>query len=206
MNSRSVVSVKAQYLALILAVYFGLTTSVTAAPPNKQQAVPDFTKGDSIPENAKHDWNLGPTGLRGWIYCDKLVTKDARQIRVTSVAEGSPADGSMAVGDVILGVAGQAFSFDPRTEMGRAITTAESDTSDGKLRLTRWRSGVTEEVEIVLPVLGSFSTTAPYQCSKSRHIFENGLKALAHRMSEPDYVQSEDAIPRSLNALALLAS
>lgn len=197
---------KPHYIALTLTVCLALISNANAAPPNKLQTIPDFTKGDTIPENAKHDWNLGPTGLRGWMYCDKLVTKDARQIRVTSVAEGSPAAGTIVVGDVILGVAGQAFSYDPRTELGRAITTAETEAGGGKLRLTRWRSGVTDEVEIVLPVLGSFSTTAPYQCTKSRQILENGLSALANRMSDPDYEQSEDAIPRSLNALALLAS
>ena len=26
---------------------------------------PDFTKGDAIPAKAKHDWNMGPTELRG---------------------------------------------------------------------------------------------------------------------------------------------
>ena len=191
---------------LLLIAVFGASDCLIAAPPDNLQAIPDFTKGDSIPENAKHDWNLGPTGLRGWMYCDKLVTTDARQIRVTSVAEGSPADGILAVGDIILGVAGQAFSYDPRTEFGRAITIAETETGGGKLRLTRWRNGVTEEVEIVLPVLGSFGATAPYQCTKSQRILERGLKALADRMSEPDYAQSEDAIPRALNALALLAS
>jgi hypothetical protein len=45
----------------------------------------DFTRGDSIPKDAPHDWNLGPTGLRGWMYCDKLVTTDARQIAITAV-------------------------------------------------------------------------------------------------------------------------
>lgn len=197
---------KPHYIALTLTVCLALTSNANAAPPNKLQTIPDFTKGDTIPENAKHDWNLGPTGLRGWMYCDKLVTKDARQIRVTSVAEGSPAAGTIVVGDVILGVAGQAFSYDPRTELGRAITTAETEAGGGKLRLTRWRSGVTDEVEIVLPVLGSFSTTAPYQCTKSQRILERGLNSLVNRMSDPDYEQSEDAIPRSLNALALLAS
>ena len=33
----------------------------------------------------------------------------------------------MAVGDVILGVGGKAFSVDPRTEMGQALTAAESE-------------------------------------------------------------------------------
>ena len=31
-----------------------------------QQAIPDFTKGDQPGE--AHDWTLGPTGARGWIY------------------------------------------------------------------------------------------------------------------------------------------
>jgi hypothetical protein len=73
----------------------------------------DFTRGDSIPKDAPHDWNLGPTGLRGWMYCDKLVTTDARQIAITAVDPGSPADGLLAVGDVLLGAGGKAFAFDP---------------------------------------------------------------------------------------------
>ncbi|MSU36897.1 MAG: hypothetical protein EXS36_17730 [Pedosphaera sp.] len=47
----------------------------------KSTNVPDFTQGEKIPEGAKHDWNLGATGLRGWIYCDKMVTSDARADR-----------------------------------------------------------------------------------------------------------------------------
>lgn len=51
-----------------------------AAEPPSAMSIPDFTKGDRIPEGASHDWNLGATGARGWIFCDKLVTSDARQI------------------------------------------------------------------------------------------------------------------------------
>lgn len=89
--------------------------------------MPDFTKGDTIPKEAPKDWNLGPTGLRGWMFTDKLVTTDARQISITKVDAGSPADGVIAVGDVLLGVGGKPFSYDPRTEMGKAITVAESE-------------------------------------------------------------------------------
>ncbi|MEY4566825.1 MAG: hypothetical protein RLY14_1795 [Planctomycetota bacterium] len=176
-----------------------------AAPDEKQLVIPDLTKGDKIPAEAKHDWNLGPTGLRGWMFCDKLVTTDARQIAITQVDKGSPADGSITVGDVILGVGGQAFSYDPRTEFGKAITAAESEKGGGKLLLSRWREGKVEEVELRLPVLGSFSSTAPYDCPKSERVLQQGLKVLATRMTEPDYAATEDAIPRSLNALALLA-
>lgn len=89
------------------------------AAPKTALRVPDFTKGDAIPAEAKHDWNLGATGLRGWMFFDRMVTTDARQISITKVEKGSPADGKVAVGDVILGVNGKAFAKDPRTEWGR---------------------------------------------------------------------------------------
>ncbi len=172
----------------------------------KSTNVPDFTKGDAIPAQAKHDWNLGATGLRGWIYCDKMVTSDARQIAITKVEKGSPADGVLAVGDVILGVGGTPFSYDPRTEMGKALTLAESEAGDGNLSLTRWRAGSSAEVVVKLSVLGTYSATAPYNCPKSKRILEQGCKDLAKRMADPSYAKQLDPIPRSLNALALLAS
>ena len=170
----------------------------------KKMAMPYFTKGDAIPEGASHDWTLGATGARGWMYSDKLVTADARQIRITKVAKGSPADGILAVGDVILGVGGKPFSYDPRTEMGKALTEAEKEGSRGALSLIRWRGGKTETVVVKLPVLGTYSATAPYDCPKSKRILEQGCKALAKRVADPSYRQNP--ITRSLNALALLAS
>lgn len=176
-----------------------------AAPP---LAIPDLTKGDVIPANATHDWNLGPTGARGWMFCDRMVTTDARQIAITQVDKGSPADGILAIGDVLLGVGGKPFAFDPRTEFGKAITAAESKSGGGKLTVRRWRAGKTAEVQVTLPVLGSYSATAPYDCPKSQRILEQGCRALAAQMAEPSYGKGHDLdpIPRSLNALALLAS
>lgn len=182
-----------------------ITSLAYSAGRNDQAQPPDFTKGDVIPENAKHDWNLGATGLRGWMYCDTLVTSDARQIAITKVEAKSPADDVISVGDVILGVGGKAFSVDPRTELGQALTAAETDAGGGKLMLTRWRAGKTEEVVLKLPVLGSYSPTAPFDCPKSKRILEQGCKTLGARMSDAGY-ENQDPIPRSLNALALLAS
>lgn len=189
--------------SVIAVACFGFVSMASAAPQRQTPAIPDLTRGEAIPASAKHDWNLGPTGLRGWMYCDKLVTTDARQVAITTVDEGSPADGFVVVGDVLLGVDGKPFSFDPRTELGRAITVAETQAGGGRLAITRWRAGKTEEVTLSLPVMDSFSATAPYSCPKSQRILERGLKTLAARMSQPNY--SDNAIPRSLNALALLA-
>ncbi|MEY3459213.1 MAG: hypothetical protein RL215_2370 [Planctomycetota bacterium] len=192
-------------ILLAATVWLSISVLVSAAPDESNPKIPDFAKGDVLPPGAKHDWNLGPTGLRGWMFSDKLVTKDARQILITAVDSGSPADGILAVGDVLTGVHGKPFSFDPRTEFGRAITAAETGAGAGQLVVTRWRSGTTEEVSIKLPVLGSFSDTAPYDCPKSQQILAQGLKFLASRMAEPDYAEQTDPIPRSLNALALLS-
>ncbi|MCL4181681.1 MAG: PDZ domain-containing protein, partial [Verrucomicrobia bacterium] len=137
--------------SFVAAVLLAVPASVSAAEPKGNPANPDFTQGEAIPAGAKHDWNLGPTGLRGWMFCDQMVTTDARQIAITQVEKGSPADGVFLVGDVILGVGGKPFSYDPRTEFGRAITIAESAAVGGNLTVTRWRAGKVEEVVVKLP-------------------------------------------------------
>jgi hypothetical protein len=183
-------------------VWLGLVLGGTLAAAPKPLPNPDFTKGEAIPEGASKDWNLGATGARGWIHTHQLSTAGARQVFITKVAAGSPAGGLLEVGDVILGVAGKPFSYDPRQELGRALTAAEA--KDGNLALTRWRAGKTDQVTLELPVLGSYSATAPYDCPKSKLILAKSCEALAKRIQQPDYKQN--AISRSLNALGLLAS
>ncbi|MBX3734487.1 MAG: hypothetical protein KF791_18070 [Verrucomicrobiae bacterium] len=72
----------------VAAVLLAVPAGVSAATPKGSQANPDFTLGEAIPSGAKHDWNLGPTGLRGWMFCDQMVTTDARQISITQVEKG----------------------------------------------------------------------------------------------------------------------
>lgn len=189
---------------ILLGLFLQCTPALSAAAPTKTVLPPDFTKGDAIPAGATHDWNLGATGARGWMYSDKLMTTDARQVFITKVEEKSPADGVLLVGDVILGVSGKLFSYDPRTELGKAITLAEQEASRGELSLIRWRGGKTENVTLKLPVLGSYSATAPYDCPKSRRILEQGCKAIAARITAGN--GGQEPITRCLNALALLAS
>ncbi len=125
-----------------------------------------------------YTYNLGPTGLRGWIYissgnvgADGLITGESRQILVTVVGSGTPAAGVLAVDDVILGVdwgtgtnSGSLFASDARKNFGAAIGEAERNANSGLFRLKRWRAGVTNDVSITLPVMGSYTATAPYSC------------------------------------------
>lgn len=196
---------RAGSFALLFASFASFAATLPAQG-ERTPKIPDFTQGDPIPANAPHDWNLGPTGARGWMHCDRMVTTDARQIAITQVAKGSPADGVLAVGDVLLGVGGQRFAFDPRTELGRAITAAETDDGAGKLRLLRWRAGAEQEVVVPLPVLGSYSATAPFHCTKSQRLLARGATALAQQLADAAAVRRMDPIPRALAALALLAN
>jgi len=114
-------------LALALTSVFTLAGSglTAAASPAGPPPVPDLTLGGTQDEN--HDWNLGPTELRGWVYGREGNTSDVRQILVTAVAKGSPADGIINSGDVILGAGGGKFSGDARIQFANAVTAAEQE-------------------------------------------------------------------------------
>ena len=191
-------------LAIAALFLCGVAAAVRAESPAAPQP-PDLTAGGE--RDKSHDWLLGPTGLRGWMWYRDGRTTDARQILVTAVDPGSPADGILAVGDVILGAAGKPFDGDPRIQLADAITAAETDQGGGVLRLTRWRAGQSTNVELKLTVLGSYSDTAPYDCPKSKAIFEQGCRLIAAREDRfsPGTAYAAD-LPGLLNALALLAS
>jgi hypothetical protein len=187
-------------LTLTLAVaLLGLVPDLSAAasPKGKPPTV-DLTKGGQ-PDDT-HDWTLGPTGARGWMWGWRNHTTDARQILVTKVDAGSPAEKLLAVGDVILGVNANLFSSDARIEFGRAISQAEKTRNRGLLRLIRWRKGKQEDITLTLKVMGTYSTSAPYGCEKSKAIFELGCQAIAKKRL------SRVSIDNDFNALALLAS
>ncbi len=159
--------------------------------------IPDFTAGGK--PDKSHDWLLGPTGARGWMYFrHEDLTSASRQILITAVDAGSPADGVLQVNDVILGVDGKAFTDDARKSFGYAITATEA--KNGSLPLIRWRDGQTANVELKLQALGAYSETAPYDCPKSRKILEQGCRLIAKNGLNDTEIYS------SLNALALLAS
>ncbi len=189
--------------SIVMALFLIPFTANCAGPQGKAKN-PDFTTGDPIPNGYTHDWNLGPTGMRGWIFSKDLATTQARQILVTKVAANSPADGKLNVGDVILGIDNHKFTSDARVQFGKAITQAETKELDGNLNLLLWRNGKEVRETIKLAVLGSYSPTAPFDCPKSKMIMDTGFHRLAANMQKSP--NQGHPLVRSLNALALLAS
>ena len=173
-----------------------LVSNGLAASRNRPPAVPDLTQGGV--KDDLHDWNLGPTGARGWIWGWKLETTNSRQILITEIDKGSPAEGKLQVGDVILGVGDRHFTRDARKAFGHAITEAEKTDNRGLLELIVWRNGQTRQVTLTLKIMGTYSETSPYNCAKSQKILEAGCKHIAANMT--------GSIQGTINALTLLAS
>jgi hypothetical protein len=172
-------------------------SSLTAKGKRWMPEIPDFNRGGK--KNDRHDWNLGPTGARGWMWGMRLRTDYARQILITKVDPGSPADGILQVDDVILGINGKKFDSEARIAFGKAVAEAEKAENRGLLKLIRWRKGKTENVTLQLKVMGTYGPMAPMNCPKSQRILENACR----------YIE-ENGIGRGItghvNALGLLAS
>lgn len=183
--------------------------AATAGAKEPPKTPPDLTQWiDEEVVDRKQTYNLGATGMRGWIYTrpatylDSLqgrTTAASRQILVTHVGDKSPADGVMAVDDIILGVGGKPFADDARKSIALAIQEAEKDANKGVLKLTRWRGGKTEEVQLKLAVIGTYAATAPFNCPKSRRILDDACKVL-------DKEELRGDLWGAINGLALLAT
>lgn len=191
---------KMKALWLCGGVGFFATSMMTLAIP------PDLTSGGTIPSDLTTTWNLGPTGMRGWVYYDTTAggineSVDSRQIQVRRVDAGSPAAGVFQTNDLILGASGTAatpayFAIDARRGLANAIADAEAQ-NPAELKLIRWRSGTETVVTLTLRTMGEYTATAPYTCPKSEKILLEGMDY---------YYNSESSGRYRLGALSLLAA
>ncbi len=184
--------------------------------------VVDLTKTDISAINRTATYNLGPTGLRGWIYNsgdggstsgqEGTMSALSRQILVTAVGSDTPAANILGLNDVILGVGWghdsgpvPMFKSDARKSFGWAISEAEKTENGGVLRIKRWRSHVITDVSITLPVMGSYCDTAPYNCPKSSLILANARdRLISQLMADPKFLTT--SYGGAIKGLALLAS
>ncbi|MES2981844.1 MAG: DUF6288 domain-containing protein, partial [Verrucomicrobiota bacterium] len=185
-------------------------------PSPSQAAPPDLTASGVIATIDKSEsYNLGATGLRGWIYVNRdhvgdigLMTDASRQILVTTAS--APASPAIQANDVILGAIAASsgtvpfFTTDCRKAFATAIGDAEK-TGAGTLRVKLWRAGTTTDVNISMTIMGNYSTTAPYTCPKSSLILANARNKFVSQLlaNEPILV---DDYHGAIHGLALLAS
>jgi len=194
--------------------------------PRAAAQAPDLTQPGVIATiNRSATYNLGATGMRGWIYlsggagnthgADGTMSGESRQILVT-VASAPASTAGIQVDDVILGVswgpgsgAVPYFTSDARKALGAAITEAEKTENGGILRLRIWRAGVESDVTVTLQTMGTYAPTAPYACPKSSAILA-ALRArvTAQLIANPGMLSTAgnaNHFATTTNALGLLA-
>jgi len=116
-----------------------------------------LTGSSAFAQHFEHkEHHLGPTGMFG-------VTSPTN-ITITKVEEGSPADGKIEVGNVIVAAGSATFEESTRKQLADAIDRAETKAAGGVLTLTL-EDG--KKVDLQLKVLGSYSDTAPFDCPKT---------------------------------------
>ena len=132
--------------------------------------------------------NFGPTGI-------ELSFQPDRTLQVTAVHPGSPADGKLAKGDVIVKIDGQSApegEWEKRDWLAAPITAAEA--GDGIVRLdVRGAGDSTRRIEVKIPVLGTYNEASPAQCAKTRKI----MRAHADHLAR---LAADDAGMRSLTS------
>ncbi|MFU8780883.1 MAG: DUF6288 domain-containing protein [Kiritimatiellia bacterium] len=184
-------------LLVVVLCGLGMQTSALAqrVRPTYHKTPPDLTQGGA-PDDT-HDWSLGPLGANGW--CFSLPTNRgasdlARQILVTWIDPSGPAAGNLILGDVILGVDGGLFAQDARKALAAAINEAEKAENQGALNLLVWREGVTAGVTLTLPVMGTYSATAPFHCEKTARIIDNAIAFMKTRTYKPSWLTYIDGL------------
>ena len=122
-------------------------------------------------------FQVGVTGIH--VSIEKGLVFTVRQVE-----PGSPADGKVGVGDVIVAAGGRPLQGeDPRVPLGQAVTEAEA--TDGRLALDIKRDGRAMRVVVRIPVLGPYSKTWPLKCRKSEAIVRQTAGFVA-RSQQPD--------------------
>jgi hypothetical protein len=203
----------------ILSLMSLLACSSAIGAKVKQTTEPDYTKGESLEEGKGNDWALGPTGAFGNIWALSVGnTEKTRMIQIRDVTKGTPADGVLEKGDVILGVVSPVvggkqmpdarFDSDARKALSAAITEAEKKENGGKLVLNIWRKGKTQPATLTLKVMGTFSNSTPWECEKTTALIEAACQIILKRglFYQPKSHEDNPGIDGYLDALGLLAT
>lgn len=105
---------------------------------------------------------LGPVGIRTGPFGPNMGVRE--------VKPASPADGKIFVGDVIYSANGNMLGEKAWEVMGAAITESETKEAGGRFVIGVRRDGANKNVEVTLRVMGTYSSTAPYDCPKTERI------------------------------------
>jgi len=187
---------KTTLVSLAALVILATPGPVFGAEKSKTIQAPDLTGGTNrLAVDRKFTYNLGPTGMRGWIWTqwstynsDTSTAGKPWQILVTSVGKDTPAAAAgILANDVILGVqagggAVSLFTKDARKSLGLAIGDAEAANGVLKLLINREGVGTNQTYTLQLKLTNlAYSATAPYNCPKSARLLADAVNLISNK-------------------------
>jgi len=126
---------------------------------------------------------LGPVGIKAGPFGPNMGVREVRA--------GSPADGKLSVDDLIYSANGRMLGDSAERVMSAAITESETEALGGKLTLGVHRGGKNLDVELSLKVMGSYSSTSPYDCLKTEKIVAELERYVAERGAGAGFLYSD---------------
>lgn len=114
---------------------------LSKAKSQRPAKLPDLTKGDLVPSGKKGPpipWTLGPSGIVVIFVGDRF---QGDQIQVQATLKGSPAEGKLLRGDVLIGMNGKKFVAGGHLGhvIGKGVIEAEREKNAGKISFQVWR-------------------------------------------------------------------
>ncbi len=142
--------------------------------------------------------NMGPTGAAAWMR--------GYHFQIVAIAEGSPADGILEFGDLVIGANGVRFGAEAgyRIPLGLAIGEAEATGEPLALQVVRGDEELL--VEIPLPQMGPFAVGWPYDCKKSARIVEAASRVVMDAQQPNGRIATSGNMGTTMGALLLLAT
>jgi len=150
-------------VALLLGIAISTAVGSFYSEPPMFSTRPDEKKSSQIITR------FGPVGM------SLELIQPAFTLRIKDIEKDSPAaQAGLKPGLIIDSINGEKLKdIDPRIQLGNMITAAEA--KDGLLRMAiaDKPGGPTRDVDVTLPVMGTFSKTWPLNCPKSDKIVRN---------------------------------
>ena len=131
----------------------------------------EWNKNDVTLINVAALTKVGYNNFTGWIGPAGFKSGPfGPNMEVGEIKPGSPAEGKLIPGDVIYSANGNMLGDKPWEVMAAAITESETREAGGKLLLGLRRGSKTIDVTLTLEVMGTYSSTAPFDCPKTEKI------------------------------------
>ena len=163
------------WVGIIFCIILSVELPCTRALAENYYSEPQVYASRPRVDREMHVGHIGVTGIEARIYKGVIL-------KVEKTHQDTPAHGKFKKGDVITGING--ISLKGRNAfvtLGDALTRAEATNGKMIFDVQFDKDAASKKVEVLIPVLGSYSKTWPLNCGKSKKIIRDAAEFYADK-------------------------